>query len=228
MAYSMSTTGTSNIFFIEAFLFFFLLVDEKLQYTFKLFDADGNGLIDILEMETVFVALVAIATSSESDQMKRNKKKREDSIREDKIRREKEELQMMAERERELENRKYQVKAMSLNFKEKLQRSKRSSISLNVKRVQTAKGRRRRECSEDCKEKLENALEISKELSDPLRDYRKYDTRKRAQELFASFDSDNSGFITESQFIEGCKSDETFVKIFSEPNKEFILGFSDD
>ena len=35
-------------------------------------------------------------------------------------------------------------------------------------------------------------------------------------------------FITESQFIEGCKSDETFVKIFSEPNTDFILGFSDD
>ena len=207
---------------------FLVLVDEKLHHTFKLFDADGNGVIDILEMETVFVSLVAIANSSESDQMKRNKKKREDEAREAKIQREKEELQMMIEREKELENRKYQVKALSLNFKVKLQRSKRSLSSSKNKRVETAKGRRRKDFSEESKEKLESTLEISRELSDPLRDFRKYDTRKRAQELFASFDTDNSGFITESQFIEGCKSDETFVQIFSEHNSEFILGFSDE
>ena len=106
-----------------------VLVDEKLHHTFKLFDADGNGVIDILEMETVFVSLVNIANSSESDQMKRNKKKREDEAREAKIQREKEELQMMIEREKELENRKYQVKALSLNFKVKMQRSKRSLSS---------------------------------------------------------------------------------------------------
>ena len=160
--------------------------------------------------------------------MKRNKKRREDEAREAKIQREKETEQMMLERERELENRKYQVKALSLNFKVKLQRNKRSLSSTKNKRVETAKGRKRRDFSEDSKEKLENTLQIAKELSDPLRDYRKYDTRKRAQELFSSFDSDNSGFITESQFIEGCKSDETFVKLFSEPNTDFILGFSDD
>ena len=205
-----------------------LLVDEKLHHTFKLFDADGNGVIDILEMETVFVSLVAIANSSESDQMKRNKKRREDEAREAKIQHEKQTALMMAERERELENRKYQVKALSLNFKVKLQRSKKSMSSTKNKRVETAKGRKRRDLPEDSKDKIENTLQISKELSDPLRDYRKYDTRKRAQELFSSFDSDNTGFITESQFIEGCKSDETFVKIFSEPNTEFILGFSDD
>lgn len=203
-----------------------LLVDEKLHHTFKLFDADGNGVIDILEMETVFVSLVAIANSSESDQMKRNKKRREDEAREAKIQHEKQTALMMAERERELENRKYQVKA--LNFKVKLQRNKKSLSSTKNKRVETAKGRKRRDFPEDTKEKLENTLQISKELSDPLRDYRKYDTRKRAQELFSSFNSDNTGFITESQFIEGCKSDETFVKIFSEPNTDFILGFSDD
>ena len=199
-----------------------------MHHTFKLFDCDGNGVIDILEMETVFVSLVAIANSSESDQMKRNKKRREDEAREAKIQREKETEQMMLERERELENRKYQVKALSLNFKVKLQRNKRSLSSTKNKRVETAKGRKRRDFSEDSKEKLENTLQIAKELSDPLRDYRKYDTRKRAQELFSSFDSDNSGFITESQFIEGCKTDETFVKLFSEPNTDFILGFSDD
>ena len=209
-------------------MIFLLLVDEKLHHTFKLFDADGNGVIDILEMETVFVSLVAIANSSESDQMKRNKKRREDEAREAKIQHEKQTALMMAERERELENRKYQVKALSLNFKVKLQRNKKSLSSKKNKRVETAKGRKRRDIPEDSKEKLENTLQISKELSDPLRDYRKYDTRKRAQELFSSFDSDNTGFITESQFIEGCKSDETFVKIFSEPNTDFILGFSDD
>ena len=207
---------------------YLVLVNEKLHYTFKLFDCDGNGVIDILEMETVFVSLVAIANSSESDQMKRNKKRREDEAREAKIQREKEAEQMMLERERELENRKYQVEALSHNFKVKLQRNKRSMSSTKNKRVETAKGRKRRDFLEDSKEKLKNTLEIAKELSDPLRDYRKYDTRKRAQELFTSFDSDNSGFITESQFIEGCKSDETFVKIFSEPNTEFILGYSDD
>ena len=128
MAYSMSTTGTGTESFKTMSLdksYTMYLVDEKLHHTFKLFDADGNGVIDILEMETVFVSLVNIANSSESDQMKRNKKKREDEAREAKIQREKEELQMMIEREKELENRKYQVKALSLNFKVKQQRSKR-------------------------------------------------------------------------------------------------------
>ena len=179
-------------------------------------------------METVFVSLVAIANSSESDQMKRNKKRKADAVREAKIQGEKEAERKIAERERELENSKYKVEPLSLNFKVKLQRSKKSLSSTKNTRVDTAKGRKKRDFLEDSKEKLENTLQISKELSDPIRDYRKYDARKRAQELFSSFDSDNSGFITESQFIEGCKSDDTFVKMFSEPNKEFIFGFTDD
>ena len=101
-------------------------------------------------------------------------------------------------------------------------------ISAKNKRVGTGKGRRRKDLLENNTEQLENILEISKDLLDPLRDYRKYDTRKRAQELFAAFDSDNKGAITETEFIEGCKSDETFVKIFSDLSPEFILGFSDD
>ncbi len=205
-----------------------ILVDEKLHHIFKLFDADGNGVIDIHEMETVFVSLVAITISCESDQMKRNKKRKADAVREAKIQGEKEAERKIAERERELENSKYKVEPLSLNFKVKLQRSKKSLSSTKNTRVDTAKGRKKRDFLEDSKEKLENTLQISKELSDPIRDYRKYDARKRAQELFSSFDSDNSGFITESQFIEGCKSDDTFVKMFSEPNKEFIFGFTDD
>ena len=50
-----------------------LAVDDKLHWTFKLYDVDGNGEIDIFEMEKMFVSLCSIVESSENDQLKRNR-----------------------------------------------------------------------------------------------------------------------------------------------------------
>ena len=85
-------------------------VDEKLHWTFRLYDVDGNGEIDIFEMEKMFVSLCSIVEGSENDQLKRNRKEQEKSVLAEKIRQEKEELLMMLEREREMENMKYKFK----------------------------------------------------------------------------------------------------------------------
>ena len=42
---------------------------------------------------------------------------------------------------------------------------------------------------------------VALELSDPVRDYRKFDYKKRAHELFAALDEDKSGYITEDEYI---------------------------
>ena len=59
---------------VQAGLYVVLLaVDDKLHWTFKLYDVDGNGEIDIFEMEKMFVSLCSIVESSENDQLKRNR-----------------------------------------------------------------------------------------------------------------------------------------------------------
>ena len=68
MLYTEYTFPINNSIFI---------VDEKLHWTFKLYDLDGNGEIDIFEMEKIFVSLCSIVESSEMEQIKRNRKQRE-------------------------------------------------------------------------------------------------------------------------------------------------------
>ena len=40
----------------------FTLVEEKLHWAFKLYDKDGNGEIDLQEMEDIFIKLCALVT----------------------------------------------------------------------------------------------------------------------------------------------------------------------
>ena len=57
-----------------------------------MYDVDGNGEIDIFEMEKMFVILCSIVECSEKDQLKRNKLARQRLEKETKLKREKEEL----------------------------------------------------------------------------------------------------------------------------------------
>ena len=42
-------------------------VEEKLHWTFKLYDCDGSGEIDPIEMEQIFTKLCTIAENTEKD-----------------------------------------------------------------------------------------------------------------------------------------------------------------
>ena len=146
---------------------------------------DGNGEIDIFEMEKMFVSLCSIVEGSENDQLKRNRKEQEKSLLEEKIRKEKEELLMIMERERELENMKYKVNAMSENFKQKMQKSRESRLSALRRRTKSGKAKERKKRrlgdSEETRARVEAVAGVASQLTDPSRDYRKFDSRRRAQ-----------------------------------------------
>ena len=152
-----------------------------------MYDVDGNGEIDVFEMEKMFVSLCSIVEGSENDQLKRNRKEQEKSVLAEKIRQEKEELLMMLERERELENMKYKVNAMSENFKQKMQKSKESRLSSLRRRTKAGKGgndrKKRRDATEETRARVEAVTGIASLLTDPSRDFRKFDSRRRAQEV---------------------------------------------
>ena len=150
-----------------------------------MYDVDGNGEIDIFEMEKMFVSLCSIVEGSENDQLKRNRKEQEKSLLEEKIRKEKEELLMIMERERELENMKYKVNAMSENFKQKMQKSRESRLSALRRRTKSGKAKERKKRrlgdSEETRARVEAVTGVASQLTDPSRDYRKFDSRRRAQ-----------------------------------------------
>ena len=48
------------------------------------------------------------------------------------------------------------------------------------------------------------------------------------QELFVALDEDNSGGISEAEYVNGCKTDDAFVKILTDLSPEFIWGYTDE
>ena len=194
------------------------------------------------------MSLCSIVEGSENDQLKRNRKEQEKSVLAAKIRQEKEELLMMLEREREIENMKYKVNAMSENFKLKMQKSKESRLSSLRRRSKSGKRRADRKKgrdanTEETRAKVDAVSGIASLLTDPSRDFRKFDYKRRAQEvdtvtnkhltivqsqLFTALDEDSSGGISEMEWTSGCKSDEAFVKILTDLSPEFIWGYTDE
>ena len=47
---------------------------------------------------------------------------------------------------------------------------------------------------------------------------------KRAKELFHALDANGDGVVTEDEFVDGCMSDEAFVKVMDEFSGEFLWG----
>ena len=183
LAFTMAMSGSSEMATlcrVQGGLYVVLLaVDDKLHWTFKLYDVDGNGEIDIFEMEKMFVSLCSIVESSENDQLKRNRKEHEKAMLEEKIRKEKEELALILERERELENMKYKVNVLSENFKLKMEKTKnKSSIQRHAPKK---KHQKRFSALEENRQKVESCRAMAGQLADPTRDYRKFDSRRRAQ-----------------------------------------------
>ena len=97
-----------------------------------MYDLDGNGEIDIYEMEKIFVSLCSIVEKSELEQIKRNRKMRQSALLDEKIRQEKEELQRELARQKEQDESKYKFQILSENFKNK-QRKKQLQNSTSIK-----------------------------------------------------------------------------------------------
>ena len=204
-------------------------VDEKLHWTFKLYDCDGSGEIDPIEMEQIFTKLCTIAENTEKDQSRKSRREAQRARIEEKKLREKQEALEIKRFQLKQENEKNKVKVFSQNYKRVVKeknvfktpaRSVKKKISKSTEKEKVESG--------DIKEKVLNVSSIAEELSNPSRDYRKFDPNKRAHELFAALDFDNNGYISENEFIKGCTSDETFVKLLTEFSGDFIWGYVDD
>ena len=184
-------------------------------------------------MEKIFVSLCTIVEASETDQTKRNRKLEEKATLEERIRAEREELLKAEERERELENARYAVQLLSDNFRQRgaggggASKSQSNSKSRGANKAGRKEGRNREEGS-DVKSKVVTATEMVTELTDPIRDYKKFDYKRRALELFLALDEDGSGGVSETEYLKGCKSDKHFVKLLTELSPDFIWGYYKD
>ena len=79
-----------------------------------------------------------------------------------------------------------------------------------------------------CELQVVTATEMVTELTDPIRDYKKFDYKRRAMELFLALDEDGSGGVSETEYLKGCKSDRHFVKLLTELSPDFIWGYYRD
>ena len=181
------------------------------------------------EMEKIFVSLCTIVEASETDQTKRNRKQEEKATLEERIRQEKQELLKVERREKELENARYAVKLLSDNFKHREGGGGGGRAGTNSKAGAGPRGARKdgkhREDGPDVRSKVVTAVEMVTELTDPIRDYKKFDYKRRAQELFVALDEDGSGGVSETEYLKGCKSDRHFVRLLTELSPDFIWGY---
>ena len=203
-----------------------LLVQQKLQWLFKLYDKDGNGEISQDEMEDVFVKMCKIVEKTEIDHMKKHKKIEEE---------ERKQKALALERKREKELRKareelYEGRSrVSTMYSEKRKRleaikNKPKTVRKKKKNKQQASSTPAEEDDESEDEKFRIVKAIVDEASQPARDCKKFDPVKRAKEIFFALDANGDGVVTETEFISGCLSDEVFVKVMDDLCLDFLWG----
>merc|ERR1712037_1033953 len=209
MAFSMSMKGS---------------VEQKLHWTFKLYDKDGSGEIDPEEMEEIFTKLCKIAQGVEDDQKEIQDKEKEKERELEEKKKEKEE-----EKEVELMRRK-----RLFGYSEPVYYSKKMTRlvdkELRVKKALQAMKERKETATTPAVEETEDLEKkkvlatILKELRDPDRNMHNFDPGKRARELFEALDDDGNGTLDEEEFVQGCLSDEAFVKLLEDFNGDLIWG----
>jgi len=201
-------------------------VDEKLAWLFKLYDKDSNGEIVQEEMEDIFLKLCRIVEKTEVDHFKKHAKLAEEE-------RKKKALQLEKQREREMK------KAREDMYEEKNKVAK--MYSEKKKRLEGAKQRltnppkkkKRRKPVKVIASTVENEDEsdedkvyvlksIADDLCQPQRDCKKFDPVKRAKEIFTALDLNGDGAITEDEFVGGCKSDGSFLKVMDDLCLDFL------
>ena len=194
-----------------------------------MYDCDDSGEIDPFEMEQIFTKLCTIAECSEKDQSRKSRRAAQQARIKAKKEKEKQDALEIKRFLQKQENEKNKVKVFSQNFKRvvKERDMPKSQAKLTKKKNVNPKEKEKEE-SEEIKAKISNISTIAEELSNPSRDCRKFDPNKRALEIFAALDSDSNGFISETEFIKGCTSDEIFVKLLMEFSGDFIWGYADD
>ena len=232
MAFSMSMKGSGRIlkvfFHMHCCCISLVSVEDKLHWTFKLYDQDGSGEIEPDEMELIFTKLCKICEGTEMDQTRKIRREQEAARVRERLRLEKQQ-ELEQKRQDELLRNGRQKKVQMLS-----QRGKRLNQDPGKKKAVKPKPKPKIEKTEKVveeeqspeeKEKVEIMSMIADELSDPARDCRKFDPSKRAKELFNALDDDGNGSLTEDEFVSGCMSDEAFVKVLTDFSGDFIWGY---
>ena len=178
-------------------------------------------------MEQIFTKLCTIAECSEKDQSRKSRRAAQQARIKAKKEKEKQDALEIKRFLQKQGNEKNKVKVFSQNFKRVVKDKDMPKSETKLIKKKNPKEKEKEE-SEDLKEKISNISTIAEELSNPSRDCRKFDPNKRALEIFAALDSDSNGFISETEFIKGCTSDEIFVKLLMEFSGDFIWGYADD
>ena len=186
---------------------------------------DGNGEITQEEMEDVFLKMCKIVEKTEVDHMKKHQKLAEED-------RKKRAIALEKQRERELRKAREELyegkNKVNLMYSEKRKRleaiknkpakppTKKKKVKVNNVPMEENDG------SDDEKVLLVKA--IAEEASQPQRDCKKFDPVKRAKEIFNALDANSDGSVTETEFINGCLSDEVFVKVMDDLCMDFLWG----
>ena len=210
-------------------------MEDKLHWTFKLYDQDGSGEIDPGEMEMIFTKLCKICEGTEVDQSRKKRRELEALRLQERQKMEKKAALEAKRQKAELLNGELKKiillseKGKRINpditgKKKKVGGSKKKSKPLVSIIVVSGSGKEKE--SDVNKEKVSIMSMIADELSDPARDCKKFDPSKRARELFNALDDDGNGFLTEDEFVSGCMSDEAFVKVLDDYSADFIWGYS--
>ena len=175
-------------------------------------------------MEDVFLKMCKIVEKTEIDHMKKHKKMEEEERR-------KKALALEKQREKELRKAReelYEKKVSSTMYSEKRKRleaikNKTKETPIKKKKVRPKVASQEVEHDSD-DEKYQLVKAIAEEALQPQRDCKKFDPVKRAKEIFNALDANNDGVVTEPEFVDGCLSDEIFVKVMDDLCLDFLWG----
>ena len=219
---AMNGTGLNTQFLLGGYDFVEFLVQQKLQWLFKLYDKDGNGEISQDEMEDVFVKMCKIVEKTEIDHMKKHKKLEEEERKQKALALERKREKELRKAREELYEGRSRVNTMYSEKRKRLEAIKNKPKTVRKKKKAKQISAPAEDESED--EKFRIVKAIVDEASQPARDCKKFDPVKRAKEIFSALDANGDGVVTETEFISGCLSDEVFVKVMDDLCLDFLWG----
>ena len=172
----------------------------------------------------MFVKMCKIVEKTEVDHMKKHKKMEEEERRQKALALERKREREMRKAREELYEGKNRVSTMYSEKKKRLEaiKNKPAKTQRRKKKAKVIVTVEDDDESED--EKYKMVKTIVDEASHPSRDCKKFDPVKRAKEIFNALDANNDGVVTETEFINGCLSDEIFVKVMDDLCLDFLWG----
>jgi Ca2+-binding EF-hand superfamily protein len=226
MAFSMSMKGTPR---------------EKLHWAFRLYDKDGDEVIDEDEMEDVFVRLCKIADNMEAAEAAvKNKTPMQKTpvVAAERPPTTDEKEKKMSAGDKKVKVKKnlsvgvqVQVQPMSNKLSGRHQMSKSLAGPKKVTKAdkaakEKAKAEAEAAASAAAAEAaaLEAAEEERKANGDDDDEEEPFDPKQSAREIFKSLDVNRDGHLTEDEFVEGCLSDPLFLMMLETFSCDFMWG----